>query len=159
MKRFVLSAALATAIIALSAPTIAAEEHSHGASAEAPAHAITLDNGRRWQTDAPLREGMAEIRSALVKKHPEVGARDTSAAEYAALGATIEKNVGSIVANCKLSPEADRNLHVVVAELVSAADDLQGKSRAKPAEGLHKAVRAVNLYGRYFDHPGWKPIA
>jgi hypothetical protein len=156
MKRSAIAAAIFVAIGGLSLPTIAADDHSHGASAEAPAHAITLDNGRRWQTDAPLREGMAEIRSALVKKHPGGG---TSAAQYAALGATIEKNVVSIVANCKLSPEADRNLHVVVAELVSAADDLQGKSPANPAEGLHKAVRAVNLYGRYFDHPGWKPIA
>ena len=157
MKTLVLSLLLAAA--AAPVPAIGAEEHAHGAGAPAPAHAITLDNGRRWQTDAPLRAGMAGIRAALVKQRSEAGARKASAAEYAALGAAIEKNVGSIVANCKLSPEADRNLHVVVAELVSAADDLQGKSGASPDEGLHKAVRAVNLYGRYFDHPGWKPIA
>lgn len=152
MKRFLVSILLAAATFAISAATLAAEEHAHGAAA--PAHAMTLDHGRRWQTDAPLRTGMAEIRAALVKKRPEAGA-----AEYAALGTTIEKNVGSIVANCKLPPEADRNLHVVVAELLSAADDLRGKFAASPADGFHKAVRAANLYGQYFDHPGWKPIA
>lgn len=155
MKRLVLAAA----IVALSLPALAADEHSHGASAEAPAHSITLDKGRRWATDAPLRQGMAEIRAALEKKHPEAARGAMGAADYAALGASIEKNVAFIVANCKLSPEADRNLHVVVAELVGAADDLQGKAQAAPAEGFHKAVRAANLYGRYFDHPGWKPLA
>lgn len=159
MNRFILSAALAVALGVAAVPASAIEEHAHGAEAQAPAHAITLDQGRRWATDAPLREGMSGIRAALEQKHPEVVANQMSPADYAALGATIEKHVGSIVANCKLTPEADANLHVVVAELVSAADDLQGKSKAAPAEGVHKAVRAVNLYRRYFDHPGFKPLA
>jgi len=159
MQRLFRSAALLAALAAACLPAFAAEERSHGASAPADAHAITLDNGRRWQTDAALRTGMAEIRGALAKRHREAVGGKMSAAEYAALGATIEKNVASIVANCKLPPEADRNLHVVVAQLVSAADDLRGKSNASPTEGFHKAVGAANLYGRYFDHPGWKPIA
>lgn len=154
MKTLVLSAAL---VAAITIPAFAADVHSPGA--QPPAHAITLDQGKKWMTDAPLRQGMDEIRKALAAQHPETASSRTDAAEYAKLGATIEKNVGFIVANCKLSPEADANLHVIVAELVAASDDLQGKSQANPAEGVHKAVRAANLYGRYFQHPGWKPLA
>jgi hypothetical protein len=39
------------------------------------------------------------------------------------------------------------------------ADAMQGKSKTKPAAGAVQAVRAVNQYGKYFDHPGWKPLA
>lgn len=160
MNRFHrITGALAALCLASALPALAAEPHAHGQEAQPPAHEITLDQGKKWATDAPLREGMSAIRAALEQKHPEVLANKMSPADYAALGATIEKNVGSIVANCKLPPEADANLHVVVAQLVSAADDLQGKSKVAPAEGVHKAVRAVNLYRRYFDHPGFKPLA
>jgi hypothetical protein len=157
MSRTVVAAALAASLIALSAPALAADAHSHGA--ESPARKITLDHGRKWATDAPLREGMAEIRKALARQHAAVKKGTMGDAGYAALGATIEKNVASIVANCKLSPEADANLHVIIAELTGAADDLQGGPTASHEEAARKAMNAVNLYGRYFDHPGWKPLA
>ena len=152
-----IAGALSALYLASAVPALAAEPHAHDGAAAA--HGITLDQGRKWATDAPLREGMSQIRATLARQHPEVGAGAPGAAQYEALAATIEKNVASIVQNCKLSPEADRNLHVVVAELVAATDDLRGKSSAAPAEGVHRAVAAVNLYGRYFDHPGWKPLA
>ena len=63
----------------------------------------------------------------------------------------------SPTASCR--PEADANLHVVVAELANAADAMRSATPMSRIEGAQKAVNAVNLYGRYFDHPGWKPIA
>ena len=152
-----IAGALSALFLASAVPALAVEPHAHDGAAAA--HGITLDQGRKWATDAPLREGMSQIRAALAEHHPEVGAGAPSAAQYEALAGTIEKSVASIVQNCKLAPQADRNLHVVVAELVAATDDLRGKSSATPAEGIHRAVAAVNLYGRYFDHPGWKPLA
>lgn len=149
--------ALPALVLAVAMPALAADPHDHG-SAQSAAHAISLDQGRKWATDAPLREGMSAIREALARQHPESG--KASGADYEALAATIEKNVASIVANCKLPPEADRNLHFVVADLVAATDELRGKTAGvAPAEGVHKAVQAVNVYGRYFQHPGFKPLA
>ena len=40
-----------------------------------------------------------------------------SAAEYAALAAKVEVEVGNIVANCKLPPQADAMLHIVLSDL------------------------------------------
>ena len=48
--------------------------------------------------------------------------------------------------------------HVVVADLVAAADVLQGRSKEKPARGAAKAAAAVNQYGKYFDHPGFRRL-
>jgi hypothetical protein len=155
--RHLIAGALSALFLAAAAPTLAVEPHAHDGAA--PAHKITLDHGRKWATDAPLREGMTEIRKALARQHAAVKKGTMSDAGYAELGAAIEKNVASIVANCKLSPEADANLHVIVAELVGAADELKAGAAASHEAAARKAMNAVNLYGRYFDHPGWKPLA
>ena len=147
---------LSALFLASAVPALAVEPHAHDGAAAA--HGITLDQGRKWATDAPLREGMSRIRAALARSHAALTKGTLGDAGYAQLGDAIEKNVASIVANCKLSPEADANLHVVVAELANAADAMRSASAMQRAEGAQRAVNAVNLYGRYFDHPGWQPL-
>lgn len=145
------------ALLALAAPAFAVEPHAHDGAT--PVHELSLDHGRKWATDGPLREGMERIREALARQHQELGKGTLSEAAYAELGDAIEKNVAAIVANCKLSPEADANLHIVIAQLVGAADAMKGPSPMGRAEAAQKATAALALYGRYFDHPGWKPLA
>ena len=152
-----IAGALSALFLASTVPALAVEPHAHDGAA--PAHSITLDHGRKWTTDAPLREGMSGIRDALAQKHEALRKGTLDDAGYAQLGDAIEKNVASIVANCKLPPEADANLHVVIAQLAGAADALRAASPMERAEGAQKAMQAVSLYGRYFDHPGWKPLA
>jgi hypothetical protein len=142
------------------AATAAAPEPSHAAHAThaaAPAK-LTLDQGKRWATDAPLRAGMVRIRALVAPKVGAIHGGKLTAAEYQALGVAVEKEVADIVAQCKLPPEADAMLHLIVAELLAGADAMQGKGSGSPASGAHKVVVAANDYGRYFDHPGWKPI-
>jgi hypothetical protein len=152
---FLLAAAVAAGLaLAPVAVLYAADTHQHGA---APAK-LTLDHGKRWATDAPLRTGMSTIRGALAPKLPAIHKGALTPAEYQALGGTVEAQVAEIVATCKLEPAADANLHLIVADLVAGADAMQGKSRSKPAAGAAQVVRALDQYGRYFDHPGWKPL-
>jgi hypothetical protein len=136
-------------------PATAADPHQHGAAVPTK---LALDHGRKWATDEPLRKNMAEIRAALAAKQSGIHAGKLTADEYKALGALVEARIATIVAECKLEPAADANLHLVVAELVAGADAMQGKSKTPPRTGAVHAVRAVNDYGRYFDHPGWKPL-
>ncbi len=155
MRKFVMVAGAALALACGSAfaaggPALAAQAHSHGREA---VHEIQLDHGRKWATDAPLREGMANIQARVAQAR---GSGRVELAGYAALADAIETHVASIVANCKLAPEADANLHVVVAELVAASDELRAQW-PQPAAGLDRATRALETYGRYFDHPGWQP--
>jgi hypothetical protein len=159
MKRITAACLAALALGASAVPAFAAAPHSHDAheSHGAPSK-ITLDHGRKWATDEALRRHMGDIRGALAAKRHEIhrGKLDAEAARQ--LGATIEKGVAGIVADCKLPPEADANLHVVVADLVAAADVLQGRSPGKPAQGATKAVHAVNQYGRFFEDPGFRRL-
>jgi len=135
LRRFVLPCALA-ASLAAAAPAFAAEDaHSHGHAAEEAK--LVLDHGKKWPTDAPLRQGMENIRAVVAK-----GAKDE------ALAKAVETEVAGIVQNCKLEPEADEQLHIVIAELMAGAE-------AKDAE---RVAKALNAYGEHFDHAGWKRL-
>lgn len=152
-----IAAALATAVaLGTGAPTFAADPHQHDAAAPSK---LVLDHDKKWSTDEPLRKHMGEIRAALAAKQQGIHKGTLTPEDYKALGTLVEARVAAIVAECKLAPAADANLHLIVAELVAGADAMQGKSKVKPVAGAVQAVRAVNQYGKYFDHPGWKPLA
>ena len=108
----------------------------------------------KWPTDEPLRREMTELRGALAYAQK---ARLPSA-EYRALGDVLEYRVARIVDECQLPPEADANLHHVVAELVGAADALRAPDGMHAAAAVRRATVALNEYGKAFDHPGWKPL-
>lgn len=135
------------------------------AAAQAPDHhhetartELHLDQGRKWATDAPLRQGMTAMRAELADRLHAIHAGTLSKEDYAALGKSVESRVADIVRQCKLKPEADAMLHVIIADLMAAAEAMQGTAPDGPAAGAHKAVAALNSYGRYFDHPHWKPL-
>lgn len=136
-------------------PALATEPHQHAASETTK---LVLDHGKKWATDAPLRKGMTEIRTVLAAKQEGIHKRTLTPADYKTLGTSVEARVANIVAECKLEPAADANLHLIVAELIAGADAMQGKSTTLPAIGAVLTVQAVNRYGQYFDHPGWKTL-
>ena len=153
----IVGAALVAAAFALGAtqPALAADSHNHAAGAPAK---LALDHGKQWATDAPLRQHMGEIRTLMSERLGSIHAGKLQPADYRALGAAIEQQVAAIVAECKLPPDADAMLHLVVADMVAGADVMQGKAAGKPADGAHKVVLAANAYGRYFKDAGWKPL-
>lgn len=151
-------AALAGLWLAVAGNAVAAtDHHAAGHAHEAPAK-LELDHGTPWATDAPLRKGMEALRAAFAARLAAIHAGTLAPEDYAALGAKIEGEVATIVAECKLEPKADAVLHVIVAELLAAADVLQGGAPEAPVAGAHRAVIALNDYGRYFDHPQWQAL-
>ncbi|HNC52098.1 MAG TPA: hypothetical protein PLO14_07650 [Accumulibacter sp.] len=153
--RYILFATALVAALGLGTPAFAVDSHQHATGEPGK---LTLDHGVKWKTDQPLRKGMGEIRKVLAAKLEGIHKSTLTAAEYQALGATIDTQVATIVAECKLERAADANLHLIVGELVSSAETMQGKSANKPATGAVRAVEAVNRYGQYFSDPGWKPL-
>jgi hypothetical protein len=136
----------------------AQHQHDHGAAAQA--QALTLDAGKKWGTDEPLRRAMANIRAATQASLHGIHDATLPAARYDRLARTVEKEVASIVANCRLEPQADAQLHLIVADLVLGADAMAGKRKdLDRRRGALKTVDALQNYGDYFDDPGWKPLA
>ena len=124
-----------------------------------PPAVLKLDDGARWQTDAPLRTGMESIRGAVAHALPEVHAGRFSAAQYQALGDRVEQQLGYIVQNCKLEPAADEVLHAVIAEIGKGVDVIAGRAAGVEREqGVIHLVGALDAYAGHFDHLGWKAL-
>lgn len=152
-----LAAAAFTPVAMAAQPAAAEASHAHD---EAGTAALRLDNGRKWGTDAPLRTGMTHIKELVAAQLPAAHAGRMSAAQYAALAGKVEVEVGQIVANCKLEPQADAMLHLVIAEIGAGTDAMKGKTPGvRPEQGLARVATAYNDYGRFFQHPGHQPIA
>lgn len=158
MSNRIRPAALAAALLAVAlAGPVSAQTHAHDHGA-APAK-LQLDHGRKWTTDAPLRTGMANLRALVAPQLASARAGKLNPEQARALAPKLEAEVGGIVANCKLAPEADAMLHLVIADIIAGTDVLAGKdAKHRPAEGLVTVAHALDQYGRYFDHPGFKPL-
>lgn len=142
MRCLLLSASLPL-LLACAVP-VAAESNAHpgvdAATAPAPV--------QRWKTDAPLREGMGRLRAAVDGlghyEHGHMGAE-----QALKLAASIERDIGFIVAHCKLEPRADAALHPILEALAQGALAL----KANPAEfaTIPPMRNALQDYARTFD--------
>jgi len=130
--------------------------HDHG-HAEHGDMQIELDHGRRWATDAPLREGMERIRAA-VDVARQAGARGgLNTTQAQALAAATEDGIAFMIQHCRLEPKADANLHILLGRLSAAATVVKVNPMA--ADGLPQILEVLDIYPRHFAHPGWQAIA
>lgn len=143
-----------------SARTLAAEravaghEHSHGGAAR-----LTLDHGKKWAIDEPLRNAMANIRDAVAASLEGIHGGKFSDAEYGGLARKVNGEVEYMVSNCKLDPNADAQLHLIIADILDGVAAMEGKrKKTKRMDGAVKVIGALEKYAAYFDDPGWKPL-
>ena len=149
-------AALAATLVAVPASAQAEHEHMHHSSSAAVAQ-LQLDDGKRWPTDPSLRSGMAAIQAAFDADHPAIHAGKQTDAQYATLAGRIEAQVQVIVANCKLPPAADANLHYLIADLLQGVSLMRGEDpRRTRHDGAALVHGALLAYPEYFDDPDWK---
>lgn len=128
-------------------PARAQSPHARGACLQlAPAQPeLELDHGRPWRTDAPLRAGMERIRATVVRARQAQAGAAMSVAQSQALAAAIERDVGLIVRHARPGPGADVNVHILLGRLLAA-------------DGVSQMLEVLDLYPRYFAHPGWRPV-
>lgn len=133
--------------------------HSHGHDGEGAAK-LTLNDGKRWTTDEPLRLSMTKIRDGLEAQLPAIHAGSLGDAQYNQLAAAFNADVAYMVQNCKLDEQTDAMLHRVLADILAGTDAIQGKDQhLGRREGALKVASALNAYGNYFDHPGWRALS
>ena len=156
MKSFtalLLSAALFTPLAALAANNA----HDHGSTAP---QQLQLNAGKKWDTDAPLRQAMAAVHQSVTQILPAAHEGKATAANYDAFGQAIDQQIAYMVENCKLPADADAQLHIVVAELMAGAEAAQGKhGDNQRAAGVVRVAKAANAYGQHFSHTSWKAVA
>ena len=133
---------LLAATLGLASPLVDAQEHAHHHAA--PTAASTAPT-QRYATDVPLRENMAGIRDAVTAlEHAEHGHLD--AAQVTALADKVSAHVRTIVAECKLPPDADHAMHGIIAPLVGNASKLKAAPQdLSPVPGLRAALESYDL--------------
>lgn len=154
MKHTTIFAGLLALAVAL--PVAAVEDHSQHQTGDHTQ--LSLDHGRKWATDKPLRDGMTQIRTSMASQLEPIHQDKMTPEQYHTLGASIQQHVSTIIAQCKLDPKADAMLHIILADLLAGADAMQGKGNMSAAAGAHKVVEALNAYGEYFNHKGWRSL-
>jgi hypothetical protein len=152
--KLVAAAAVALAALGPASAVLAADAHAHGDGA-APVK-LHLDHGRKWATDDALRRGMEAIRDSVHRAPAPLHKATAKPEAYAELGRRVETQVGRIVRECKLAPDADAQLHIVVAEIIAGADAMKGaRDPVTGRAGLVRVDGALKSYAKYFDHPNW----
>ena len=145
--------------VALSSPfaaLAATDAHDHGKSSP---HKLELNAGKKWGTDDALRQAMSTIHTSVSQILPKAHSGKAKAADYEAFSKDVTAQVAYIVENCKLDPQADAQLHIIVADIMSGVEAAEGKEGEKQrASGVVKIAQASNAYGKHFDHAGWKAI-
>ena len=91
------------------------------------------NNGQKWQTDAALRTGMAQIRAAVDTALPLIYEGRFTAAEFSTLADKVEEQVDSVVANCKLPEEADLQLHLALTQVLDGINAMRGAPARRKA--------------------------
>ena len=107
--------------------------------------AVARPEGGLWPTDEALRAGMSRIEGAV-----EQASVPLSGEHAGELARTVEENVTFIVKNCKLPPEPDAALHVLIGRMMTAASQL--KDETTSGAGVAQLVRALHDYRATFDH-------
>ena len=133
--------------------------HEHKNEQGTAAKTLQLNAGKKWETDAALRQAMSNIRQAMAGELHEIHENRLSARGYGKLAQKVEAEVGNIVANCKLGAQADEQLHIVIVELLGGTEHMAGKFKgSKRQNGAVQVIGALEKYAAYFDDPGFKPI-
>ncbi|WP_368640413.1 hypothetical protein ABRZ04_04105 [Castellaniella ginsengisoli] len=151
----VFAALLALPLTTMTGTAIAAESaHSHGHELHGT---MELNQGQKWETDAPLRQGMGALHQIVSTGLDGAHANALKSDDYKKMSGEIMTQFTYIVENCKLEPEADAQLHILLGNISQGVNVIEGKvSGEQPEDGLIKMAQALNSYGSYFNHPNWE---
>lgn len=137
------------------ATQVFADEHSHEPG-ERNAKS-TLNQGRKWETDEVLRQGMDNIRQLMTASREDIEKERLSVQDYQRLAETMDNNIANIVKNCKLTKETDAAFHSIVLADLNQSTELMRKSpkfQVQRAAALG-VMQTLRNYGEYFQHTGW----
>ena len=132
-----------------------AAQDVHDTHAAQGAAATAHPEGGLWPTDEPLRVGMSRIEVAVEQAAAEGQALSPEGGRQ--LAGVVEENVAYIVKNCKLPPQPDAALHVLIGRMITAASQLKGEGSAE--EAVRQLVGVLRDYRGTFDHSSTAPGA
>ncbi len=130
-----------------------AQEHHHHAMKE---QVLELNHGVKWPIDESLHAGMSSIRQHLMLNLDAIHYNKFSTPEFLALAVAFDQQLQFIFENCKLPPQADAQLHVLLAKIMRGNEMI--KSAEDKKRGAVMILQALQNYPLYFDDQNWQDI-
>lgn len=152
--KFAIIAGMLFGMIAAPALVVAAEDDDHDHGQEVTE--LQLNNGEKWEIDAPLSLAMNKIRNAMNDQLDGIHANTLPQKNYVALSNEVNAQIAYMIENCKLEPAADAQLHIIIHDLMGGAEAMQTKANAQA--GAVKVVGAIKNYTTYFNDPKLQPL-
>jgi hypothetical protein len=122
---------------------------AHGAHDHSDKPVLTLNDGKKWETDATLRRGMVRIAALVAPLAAKREGERLDPIEAARVADGVRDEVNILVINCRLEPKADAALHVLIGDMLTGADIL---SQPEPStDGVRMISEALDLYPHYFE--------
>ena len=128
--------------------------HSHG---EAAPTQLQLNAGKRWATDAALRQAMGTINDGMHEALPAIHENRLPTERYSELAELVRHQVAYMVENCQLSAAADAQLHLIIAQLLAGADAMSDTASGQ-RDGAVRVVGALGNYASHFADDNLKPL-
>jgi hypothetical protein len=113
------------------------------------ATALALNNGQKWQSDAPTNKNVADMRTIAqdfsVEPH-------TSLSDYQILAGDLQKGLDKMIQECKMSGLAHDALHLWLEPLLKDVNELKQADDTTSAEKIFHAINErLGLYAQYFE--------
>ena len=129
------------------------ESHSTSHDEHNSSAKLDLNDGKKWQTDAAMRQAMHRIRELVAPLQAVTSEQSINPAEAKSIALGVQEQVKFMIDNCKLDKKADAVLHTFIADLLKATEWL---SQEPPtAQGIVLIQKVLDRYPQYFEHPGW----
>ena len=133
--------------------TSLASEHNHDKPYQTDSQLI---DGKKWQIDSSLHEGMNRIKHSMQSKLSSIHEKTFEPAQYKALAAEIDMHLTYLFENCKLSKDADAQLHILLFKVIEGKEQMRASTEQRA--GAVTIIKTLKLYPKYFDDKNWQPL-
>ena len=149
-----LAAILASSLGSIGSSLAASDhQHAHGEATQT----LQLNAGKRWATDAALRQAMGTINDGMREALPAIHENRLPTERYSELAELVRQQVAYMVENCQLSAAADAQLHLIIAQLLAGADAMSDTA-SDQRDGAVRVVGALGNYASHFADDNLKPL-
>lgn len=124
-------------------------EHNHVNS-----NKLALNDGKKWQTDVPLRQGMQAIRDLIIPLTMRRTEQSINAEQAKKIALGVQEQVNFLINNCKLDAKADAVLHTLISDLLKGSELLS--QQTPDAQGIAIIQEVLHTYPQYFEHQNWE---
>ncbi len=113
----------------------------------------------RLPTDPALRQGMNDIRSAVIDHHTLITHRRLPVAMARTFASHVSRSVVDIRRETEIPEDARRVLDPLLETIDSSAQTIgAGGDSIRQMDALFAMTKALETYGRSFEDADWKPI-